>query len=108
MHRLFSNLVENAVTHGATATIKAAAPDKGFIAVEIADDGPGIATEDRARVLEPFVRGEPARTVNARSGFGLGLSIVTSLVEKAGGRFDLLDRKPHGLIARVALPAAFP
>ena len=62
----------------------------------------------RARALEPFVRGEPARNVGAKSGFGLGLSIVKSLAEKAGGRIDLLDAKPHGLVARVALPAAFP
>ena len=57
--------------------------------------------------LEPFVRGEPARTVDDKGGFGLGLSIVASLTEKAGGKFELLDRAPNGLIARVALPAAF-
>ncbi|MDE2364799.1 MAG: HAMP domain-containing protein [Hyphomicrobiales bacterium] len=108
LQRLFSNLVENAVKHGAHTTITAAQPAKGFIAVEIADDGPGIEAAEMARVLEPFVRGEPARTVGAKSGFGLGLSIVKSLAEKDGGRLELVNRKPHGLIARVALPVAFP
>lgn len=108
LQRLFSNLVENAVKHGSRTTIEARSPVKGFIQVEIADDGPGIPADERQRVLEPFVRGEPARTVGARSGFGLGLSIVRSLAEKAGGSIELLDRKPSGLIARVALPAAFP
>ncbi len=108
LQRLFSNLVENAVSHGTQAVISAAAPKRGFIEVEIADDGPGIPAAQRTRLVEPFARGEPARTVGARSGFGLGLSIVKSLAEKAGGRLELLDAKPHGLIARVALPAAFP
>ena len=108
LQRLFSNLVENAVTHGKQATISATTPKKGFIEIEVCDDGPGIPAGERTRVLEPFVRGEPARNVGAKSGFGLGLSIVQALVEKAGGRLELAERKPHGLIARVALPAAFP
>lgn len=108
LQRLFSNLVENAVSHGTRAVISAAAPKRGFIEVEVVDDGPGIPTEQRARLVEPFARGEPARTIGATSGFGLGLSIVKSLAEKAGGRLELLDAKPHGLVARVALPAAFP
>ncbi len=108
LNRLFSNLVENAVTHGSCAVISAASPRKGFIEVEVADDGPGIPVSERARLLEPFARGEQARTMTVGSGFGLGLSIVKSLVEKAGGRLELANRSPQGLIARVALPAAFP
>lgn len=107
MQRLFSNLVENAVSHGKHVVVSATPPREGFIVVDVADDGPGIPAEKRAELLEPFVRGEPARTVDDKGGFGLGLSIVASLTEKAGGKFELLDRAPNGLIARVALPAAF-
>ena len=49
----------------------------------------------------------PARNMNDHSGFGLGLSIVRSLVEDVGGGLQLLDHEPHGLIARVTLPRAF-
>ena len=107
LQRLFSNLVENAVNHGAHVVVSATPPQDGFIVVDVADDGPGIAADQKEQLLEPFVRSEPGRTVDAKSGFGLGLSIVASLVEKAGGRLQLLDRAPNGLIARVALPAAF-
>ena len=107
LQRLFSNLVENAVNHGAHVVLSATPPQEGFIVVDVADDGPGIPAGMKEQLLEPFVRGEPGRTVDAKSGFGLGLSIVASLVEKAGGRLQLLDRAPNGLIARVALPAAF-
>ncbi|MFT4096177.1 MAG: ATP-binding protein [Rhodoblastus sp.] len=107
MQRLFSNLVENAVTHGQHVVVSASAPRDGFIVVDVADDGPGIAEDKKEQLLEPFVRGEPARTVDEKGGFGLGLSIVASLTEKAGGKLQLLDRAPRGLVARVALPAAF-
>ncbi len=107
LQRLFSNLVENAVTHGAHVVVSATQPQDGFIVVDVADDGPGIPADRKENLLEPFVRGEPARTVNDKGGFGLGLSIVASLTEKAGGKLQLLDRAPHGLVARVALPAAF-
>ena len=106
MQRLFSNLVENAVSHGKHVVVSATPPREGFIVVDVADDGPGIPAEKRAELLEPFVRGEPARTVDSKGGFGLGLSIVASLTEQAGGKLQLLDRAPNGLIARVALPAA--
>lgn len=107
MQRLFSNLVENAVAHGKHVVVSATPPQDGFIIVDVSDDGPGIPADKKAELLEPFVRGDAARTVDDKGGFGLGLSIVVSLTEKAGGKLQLLDRAPRGLIARVALPAAF-
>jgi signal transduction histidine kinase len=107
MQRVFNNLVENAVTYAKKVVITLDQPSPEVIRVDVADDGPGIRTENKQRVLEPFVRGEPARNMNDHSGFGLGLSIVRSLVEDVGGGLQLLDHKPHGLIARVTLPRAF-
>lgn len=107
LQRLFSNLVENAVKHGDHVSLSASAPQEGFIVVDVADDGPGIPADQKQALLEPFTRGAPARTMDGKSGFGLGLSIVASLVGAAGGTLQLLDREPTGLVARVALPAAF-
>jgi signal transduction histidine kinase len=107
MQRVFNNLVENAVTYAKKVVITLDQPSPEIIRVDVADDGPGIRAENKQRVLEPFVRGEPARNMNDHSGFGLGLSIVRSLVEDVGGGFQLLDHEPHGLIARVTLPRAF-
>lgn len=108
MQRVFNNLVENAVAHAKKVVISVEQPSPDVIQIDVADDGPGISAEDRERVLEPFVRGRPARNMNEHGGFGLGLSIVRALVEEIGGSLRLLDRDPHGLIARVTLPRAVP
>ena len=104
MQRIFNNLIENAVTYGKKVAIAVDRSAPAHIQIDVIDDGPGISDRDKSRVLEPFVRLKPERDLNEHAGFGLGLSIVNSLVKDAGGTFELLDRKPHGLIARVTLP----
>ncbi|MEF3365365.1 ATP-binding protein [Methylocystis sp. 9N] len=106
VQRIFNNLVENATHHAKTVEISMAELPGERIQVDVVDDGPGIPAEAKESAFEPFVRGEPARTINKHSGFGLGLSIVRSLVEHHGGTVQLLDRAPHGLIVRVVLPQA--
>ncbi len=106
MQRVFTNLVENAVHHAHKVEIVMQETGTGEIQVDVIDDGPGIADDKKESVFEPFVRGEPGRTIDSRSGFGLGLSIVRTLVNHHGGTVELIDRLPHGLIVRVILPAA--
>jgi signal transduction histidine kinase len=81
-----------------------AAPDKVVIVVE--DEGPGIPDGQKEAMIEPFVRGDAARGMDGRSGFGLGLSIARAVAAVHGGSLTLLDREPKGLIARIELPAA--
>lgn len=106
VQRVFTNLVENATHHAKNVDIYMQECPGGLIQVEVEDDGPGITAESKQSAFEPFVRGQPGRTLDEHSGFGLGLSIVRSLVEHHGGSVSLLDREPHGLIARVVLPRA--
>ena len=49
------------------------------------------------RVLEPFFKGDAARSQDGRVGFGLGLSIARHIAEKHGGALRLSNREPHGL-----------
>jgi signal transduction histidine kinase len=106
LQRIFANLVENAIHHAEEVEISISETDKGQLQIDVIDNGPGIADEQKAAAFESFVRGEPGRRIDNHSGFGLGLSIVRSLVEQHGGSVALLDRVPHGLIARVTLPRA--
>lgn len=106
LQRIFSNLVENATHHASRIEIAISEATPKNLHVDVIDNGPGMPPEQKAAAFEPFVRGQPGRTIDNHSGFGLGLSIVRSLVERHGGSVELLDADPHGLIARVTLPRA--
>jgi signal transduction histidine kinase len=103
LHRAIANLVDNAVRYGGKATLRlAVTPATVMITVE--DDGPGIPDADKATMLEPFMRGEVARTMDSATGFGLGLSIARAVVEAHGGTLTLANRQPRGLTATITLP----
>jgi signal transduction histidine kinase len=103
LHRSVTNLVENAVRFGAEATIRLMV-SSDTVTIEVEDDGPGISDERKDVMLEPFVRGDDARNMDEATGFGLGLSIVRTIVLGHGGELTLNDRQPHGLIVRIQLP----
>ena len=103
LHRAIANLVDNAVRYGGKALIRlAVAP--AAVTITIEDDGPGIPEADKATMLEPFRRGEAARTMDSATGFGLGLSIALAVVQAHGGTLTLANRGPRGLTATITLP----
>ena len=61
----------------------------GRARIDVTDQGPGVAPADRARVFEPFFRGE-RQPADAPRGSGIGLSIVQELVRAHDGQIDLL------------------
>lgn len=97
-----SNLVDNAVRYSPPGTgvrVTAGADAQGRAFVEVADAGPGIAPEERARVLDRFYR----VAGSGESGSGLGLSIVAKIAELHGARLELSDGPDgKGLCARMA------
>jgi signal transduction histidine kinase len=101
------NLVENALKYyepaegkiGKITVSLTQAGDRVLIAV--ADNGPGIPAEDRARVVERFVRLEKSRTM---PGSGLGLSLVSAVARLHHGEFRVEDNAP-GVRAVIDLPA---
>jgi signal transduction histidine kinase len=103
LYRGITNLVENAVGFGAEVTIRLAMSGDS-VTIEVEDDGPGISDARKDAMLEPFARGDEARTMDYAAGFGLGLSITRAIVLAHGGELSLRDRQPHGLIVRIRLP----
>jgi signal transduction histidine kinase/ActR/RegA family two-component response regulator len=84
--QVFSNLLNNAVKYtdpGGRITVKARCED-GYAVVTVADTGIGIPGAVLPRVFDMFVQGDP-RDDRHRSGLGIGLTLVRSLVEMHGG-----------------------
>jgi two-component system OmpR family sensor kinase len=77
-----------------------------WVEVTVADDGPGIPTEDQPRLFERFWRGDPSRGRTAAGGAGLGLSIVDSLVRAHGGTVAVKSAPGHGAAFTLRLPLA--
>ncbi|MBR0719062.1 ATP-binding protein [Bradyrhizobium liaoningense] len=103
IRRGLANLIGNAIRFGSEVNV-ALSCENAVTTIEVADDGPGIPDDQKAAMLEPFVRGDDARTMNETSGFGLGLSIARSMVEAHGGSLSLQDNRPHGLRVVISLP----
>lgn len=100
--RILEHLVVNAARHtpaGTPIEVRVQGHEKG-VAVHVLDEGPGIATELRAAILEPFRQGAPAPV----RGAGLGLTTVRHFAELHGGSVTITSRSPRGTDVRVWLP----
>jgi len=103
--RALTNLIDNAVKFGTSVTVRLAADAQG-VSIEVEDDGPGIPDAEKQLVLEPFYRTDAARC--SVGGFGLGLAIALTVARHHAGTLTLHDRVPHGLCARMTIPATGP
>ena len=103
-----ANLVDNAIKYStgskaAQLSVRIGLDRAGEnVEISVADSGPGIAPDDRARALQRFVRLEKSRS---QPGSGLGLSLVAAVARLHGGSIRLEDNAP-GLKAVLAMPAA--
>ncbi|MDA9493887.1 ATP-binding protein [Bradyrhizobium sp. CCBAU 11361] len=100
--RAVTNLVQNATRFGTEVEVALSISGDRLV-IDVSDDGPGIPDERKAAMLEPFVRGEEARTMDETAGFGLGLSIAQAIVTAHDGTLQLLDNAPKGLRVRLRL-----
>lgn len=69
------------------------------VSVEIADTGPGVSDEVKEQIFNPFF-------TTKKSGVGLGLAIVSKIIDAHGGTLKLASGQGHGACFRVTLPAA--
>ena len=102
LRRAFANLIGNALQYAGSCRL-ALLPSPQLLTVTVEDDGPGIPPEDRARLLEPFERGEASRN-RATGGSGLGLALAARIVLRHGGTLELGDALSGGLRVTVLLP----
>jgi two-component system OmpR family sensor kinase len=123
LRQVASNLAANAIQHTppeASVTVRVGrraadpvevavpgwAPGTNAAILEVADTGPGIPAEHAERVFERLYRVDPSRSRQDGGGSGLGLSIVTAIVESHGGKVELETTPGRGCVFRVLLPEA--
>jgi len=99
--QVISNLLTNAfrwTPDGGRIELELAT-ENGLARVDVADSGPGISTEQRERIFEPFIS-------NDVNGTGLGLPIARELAVALGGRIELSSAPGTGSRFRLVLPTA--
>ncbi len=97
-----SNLLDNAIKfapRGGQVGVSVMRAEHGIV-IEVSDNGPGIAEDQRQSVLRRFDRGEAPSEV---PGSGLGLSVVVAIVHLHQFTLLLEEARP-GLIVRIAAP----
>lgn len=104
LEQVLVNLIENAVKYGPEGgCVELVALEQGaMVRIEVRDQGPGIAPDQRRRVFERFYRVDPGRSRHM-GGTGLGLAIVKHLIEAMGGDVGVDPRQPNGSIFWVRL-----
>ena len=100
---LVRNLLDNACGHATSQVDVSLETADGRVELTVADDGPGVAPEDRPRIFDRFFRADPVRNRHT-SGTGLGLAIAVSVAETHGGTIRLLDGDGRGARFVVSLP----
>ncbi|SFV28666.1 hypothetical protein SAMN05216456_0570 [Devosia crocina] len=86
--QMFSNLLGNAVTHGApeTPVVVHAMVANGHFELAVSNGGAPIPPEAMQRLFQPFARGEVRANME---GLGLGLYIASQIAEAHGGRLEV-------------------
>ena len=97
---ILKNLVENAIIYRGSLKPEieiSIIETKSMYKIGVKDNGIGIAPDDIGKIFERFYRVDKARTSN-KAGTGLGLSIVKELVERCGGKIDVISKEGKGSI----------
>ncbi len=107
VHQVLFNLLDNAVrfTPEGGEVVISASGHNGSCAVEVSDNGPGIAPEHLPRLFERFYRVDTARSRDD-GGTGIGLAIARSVVEAHGGRIWARSAPGRGSVFTFELPVA--
>ncbi|MGD0136455.1 MAG: ATP-binding protein, partial [Bryobacteraceae bacterium] len=103
LQQVFLNLFLNArdaMEAGGTLAVHAWS-EAGFVRIDVADNGQGIALEHLERIYDPFFT-----TKGARKGTGLGLSVSYGIVREHGGSIEVESRLGAGTRFRVEFPLA--
>jgi len=99
--RVFVNLIDNAIEavekEGLVEIQTRYNEQSKFVAIEIADNGPGISDEDKLKLFIPYFS-------KKSTGTGLGLAIAHNIIEEHNGLISIVDNQPKGARFIIELP----
>ena len=99
------NLIDNAVKYSNGELVKVTLKTSdGLSQIEVADLGIGISDEEKKNVFERFYRSEKVEKLGIK-GYGLGLSLVKSIVIQLGGTIKIEDNIPKGTKVKISIPS---
>ena len=101
LEQALTNLVENAIRHGAGRIELGAGRRGDGLRIHVRDEGAGFDEEFREHAFERFSRGDAAR---GRGGAGLGLAIVETIAAAHGGRAGIAPADGNGAEVWIELP----
>lgn len=101
LERCLVNLLRNADKYGDSRIRCTIAVASQHIVVDIEDNGPGIAKEEREHIFKPFYR---LKGNDQITGYGLGLAIVKEIIRLHGGAIHVDESSLGGALFRVKLP----
>jgi signal transduction histidine kinase len=98
LYRVLVNLLRNAAEAGASRVCARVRRRDGALAIELADNGPGLPEAVRANLFRPFT------STSRHGGAGLGLAIARDLMLAHGGGIELVSTGRSGTVFRLTLP----
>jgi two-component system, sensor histidine kinase len=103
--QVIRNLVSNAIEYTREGCVRLRClHDMAFVRLEVLDTGVGIASTELARIYEDFYQ-VGVSTNTSRDGYGLGLSIVSRIVNLLGVKLDVQSEMGRGTTFSLELPA---
>jgi signal transduction histidine kinase len=86
LSQVIATLLENSIIHGEGVTTLRGREVQGGVAVEVADEGPGVSEELAPKIFD--------RAFSTGNSTGLGLAVARDLTASDGGRLELSQRRP--------------
>lgn len=105
LRRAVTAVVDNAVRHAAHRVGATVTATPTLVAVEIADDGPGIDAAVLPRVFERFATTGTHRQDRTRR-YGIGLALVSEVITRHSGTVTAINPPDGGAVFRIILPSA--
>jgi len=106
IHRALSNFVTNAIKYGKNKIQINISVQNGLCTISVEDNGDGVSDEFKTVIFDAFSRGDQSRNKET-GGFGLGLAIVSRIMEWHQGNVGITDSQLGGAAFKIVWPIKY-